>query len=79
MTTEQNVLYGPQARGEARAESGSRARALLEKVGLYGFRRRYPGQLSGGMQRRAELARALVNQPKLMVLDEPARLLCAAF
>lgn len=73
MTTEQNILYGPQARGEAKAESSGRAQALLEKVGLHGFRRRYPGQLSGGMQRRAELARALVNQPKLMILDEPFR------
>jgi NitT/TauT family transport system ATP-binding protein len=40
---------------------------------LYEFRDKYPSQLSGGMQRRAELARALINDPKIMILDEPFR------
>jgi len=42
-------------------------------VGLAAFRRKYPTQLSGGMQRRAELARAMINEPKVMILDEPFR------
>ena len=46
---------------------------LLHKVGLKDFRKKYPMQLSGGMQRRAELARAMVNNPSVMILDEPFR------
>ena len=45
----------------------------MNKVGLQDFRDKYPGQLSGGMQRRAELARAMINNPKVMILDEPFR------
>lgn len=73
MTTKENVVFGPRAQGEARKESEARAAELLEKVGLIAFRGRYPVQLSGGMQRRAELARALINRPKVMILDEPFR------
>jgi NitT/TauT family transport system ATP-binding protein len=73
MTTGDNVLYGPQARGELTSEARRLAGLLLEKVGLTAFRPRYPSQLSGGMQRRAELARALINQPAVMILDEPFR------
>ena len=68
-----NVTFGPLARGEARAQAEERARRLLEKVGLHEFADRYPSQLSGGMQRRAELARAIVNEPRLMLMDEPFR------
>ena len=49
------------------------AEALLQKFGLVGFGDRYPSQLSGGMKRRAELAQALINSPKVMILDEPFR------
>jgi sulfonate transport system ATP-binding protein len=73
MTTDQNVLYGPGARGEIDASTHRRADRLLEKVGLTAFRTRYPLQLSGGMQRRAELGRALMNDPAVMILDEPFR------
>lgn len=73
MTTQANTLYGPDARGERDAATRRRADALLEKVGLGGFREKYPAQLSGGMQRRAELARAIVNNPAVMILDEPFR------
>jgi NitT/TauT family transport system ATP-binding protein len=73
MTTAKNVLYGPQARGEANAATKILIDFLLDKVGLRTFRDRYPAQLSGGMQRRAELARALVNNPAVMILDEPFR------
>ena len=69
-----NVTFGPVVRGimgvkDARQE----ARLLLEKVGLKDFSDRYPIQLSGGMQRRAELARAMINDPRVMLMDEPFR------
>jgi NitT/TauT family transport system ATP-binding protein len=73
MTTERNILFGPRARGENSGTSAKRADFLLEKVGLRAFRKHFPSQLSGGMQRRAELARALVNNPDVMILDEPFR------
>ena len=73
MSTWDNILYGPRARGELTAEALSHAEFLLNKVGLSEFRDKYPGQLSGGMQRRAELARAMINYPKIMILDEPFR------
>jgi NitT/TauT family transport system ATP-binding protein len=73
MTTRQNVVYGPEARREPPADLNGRAARLLARVGLTGFDGKYPVQLSGGMQRRAELARALINRPALMLLDEPFR------
>lgn len=73
MTTLENVMFGPRANGVNARRARTRARALLERVGLADFANKYPTQLSGGMQRRAELARALINEPKLMVLDEPFR------
>ena len=73
MTAERNVLFGTRARGEDLGLSAERADFLLEKVGLRAFRSHFPSQLSGGMQRRAELARALINNPDVMILDEPFR------
>ena len=73
MTTWDNVMYGPRARGEDANASEAQAEFLLKKVGLEAFRDKYPAQLSGGMQRRAELARAMINKPEVMILDEPFR------
>ncbi len=73
MTTRENVLYGPKARHESAREAERHADALLLQMGLAGFQGKYPAQLSGGMQRRAELARALINNPTVMILDEPFR------
>jgi len=73
MTTYDNILYGPRARGEVSAQVLEFAEFLLNKVGLQDFRKKYPTQLSGGMQRRAELARAMINNPEVMILDEPFR------
>ncbi|MBN9206748.1 ABC transporter ATP-binding protein [Methylibium petroleiphilum] len=73
MTTMDNILYGPRARGEQNGQTQSQATWLLEKVGLKAFSKKYPTQLSGGMQRRAELARAMINNPDVMILDEPFR------
>lgn len=74
LTAYQNVVFGPQLRGDMRSdEIKAEAHRLLEKVGLKDFKDKYPLQLSGGMQRRAELARAMINQPQLMIMDEPFR------
>lgn len=73
MTTFDNIMYGPRARGEDTQKMRDMAEFLLEKVGLTAFREKYPPQLSGGMQRRAELARAMINNPEVMILDEPFR------
>ncbi len=73
MTTYDNIMFGPRARGEDDAQAKALAEFLLDKVGLKQFRDKYPPQLSGGMQRRAELARAMINNPEVMILDEPFR------
>ena len=74
MTVVENVMFGPLARGSLDHASARRAAdALLARFGLDGFGDRYPDQLSGGMKRRAELAQALINSPKVMILDEPFR------
>ncbi|MBU4278588.1 MAG: ABC transporter ATP-binding protein [Proteobacteria bacterium] len=74
MTVMKNATFGPTMLGGMnKSEAEDRAIALLDKVGLKDFRDKYPAQLSGGMQRRAELCRALVMSPKVMILDEPFR------
>ncbi len=74
MTVLDNVTFGPSVRRSMKKEEARReAKRLLEKVGLKDFADRYPIQLSGGMQRRAELARAMINDPKVMLMDEPFR------
>ena len=74
MTTLENVMYGHLVRRERdKKELEEEAMGLLKKVGLAEFRDKYPLQLSGGMQRRAELVRALINSPQVMMMDEPFR------
>jgi NitT/TauT family transport system ATP-binding protein len=66
-----NIAYGLKLRGAPREEIKRRVAAAIELVGLKGFEKSYPHQLSGGMQQRAGLARALVMEPKLLLMDEP--------
>jgi NitT/TauT family transport system ATP-binding protein len=73
-TTHQNVVFGPKLRGDRKNEDiEAEASELLNKVGLAEFKQKFPIQLSGGMQRRAELARAMINHPLVMIMDEPFR------
>jgi NitT/TauT family transport system ATP-binding protein len=73
-TTYQNIVFGPKLRGDLRGKAlRAEAERLLDVVGLREFRDKYPLQLSGGMQRRAELARAMINKPRIMIMDEPFR------
>ena len=66
-----NVMMPVEVRGLPREEYLERARALLRMTGLEGFANKYPWQLSGGMQQRASLCRALVHDPKILLMDEP--------
>lgn len=66
-----NVAFGPKMRGIASAERTRAADSILKLVGLSGFEAFYPTQLSGGMQQRVEIARVLINQPRVLLMDEP--------
>jgi len=79
LTIEQNIMlplkivepYRSQFRKLKRTVFRDKANALLEQVGLKGFGRRFPWQLSGGMLQRANLCRALIHEPRMLLLDEP--------
>lgn len=71
LTVADNVAFGLRMRGVSTQERTNRVTAMLKAVGLGDFGRRAPYELSGGMQQRAAIARVLVNEPRLMLMDEP--------
>lgn len=73
-TLQENVAYGPTVQKTLGAkEAMSKAGDMLAEAGLGNFLTRYPGEVSSGMARRAEIVRALINDPKVLLLDEPYR------
>ncbi|MEO1281375.1 MAG: ABC transporter ATP-binding protein [Pseudomonadota bacterium] len=70
-TVKENVAFGPQILGRGKIASNATAETFIEMVGLSKFANRFPAELSGGMQQRVGIARALANYPRVLLMDEP--------
>jgi NitT/TauT family transport system ATP-binding protein len=70
-TVERNIAHGPEIRGVPKAERAAIVRRFVELVGLAGFEKKYPHELSGGMKQRVAVARTLAADPQVMLMDEP--------
>ena len=71
LTVRENLEYGPRLQGVPKAERRERSEKYLRSIGLAEFADRYPKDLSGGMKQRVAIARTLINQPKIVLMDEP--------
>ena len=71
LTVADNIAFGLREKGVARERRSEAVREWLVRIGLTGFEHHYPKQLSGGMQQRTAIARALANDPEILLLDEP--------
>lgn len=70
LTVKENIAFGPKLQGQEKAKAPA-IDAIIKTIGLQGFEKVYPHQLSGGMAQRVSLGRAIVNDPEILLLDEP--------